>query len=177
MPYDFSLPAYRTLTFTDDSTPFARLRGGEASKPNSTAGHVTKGTAYRARAATIANSNPRKQPAVPSKRGQAVRAAPTLMAGAGSTKKSPQINPSTRPATATGRMAPISRIGPVSTPRIYARPATSVSLRPPTAVTRTVRLSTKSQTGTIPLAADPEIVLEFEGVDSDVGSDDFMFDV
>jgi hypothetical protein len=50
-------------------------------------------------------------------------------------------------------------------------------LRPPTAVTRTVRLSTKSQTGTTPLAADPEIVLEFEGVDSDVGSDDFMFDV
>jgi len=31
--------------------------------------------------------------------------------------------------------------------------------------------------GTAPLAADPEIVLELEGLDSDVGNDDFMFDV
>jgi hypothetical protein len=50
-------------------------------------------------------------------------------------------------------------------------------LRPPTAVTRTVKLSTKSQTATTPLAADPEIVLEVEGVDSDVENEDFMFDV
>jgi hypothetical protein len=65
----------------------------------------------------------------------------------------------------------------VSTLRMHTRPATSVSLRPPTTATRTVRLSTKSKSGTIPLAADPEIVLEFEGVDSDVGNDDFMLDV
>ena len=38
--------------------------------------------------------------------------------------------------------------------------------------TRT-RLFTKSHTGTTPLAADPEIVHELEGVDSDVGNDDF----
>jgi hypothetical protein len=153
----------------DDSTPFARLR----SKANPTAEHVTKGIASREHAAMTA----RKQPAVHllSKRGQAVRAAPTLMAG--STKKSAQINPPARPATATGRMASSSRIGPVLTPRMHARPTTSVSLRPPAAATRTVGLSTKSQTGTTPLAVDPVLVLEFEGVDPDVGNDDFMFDV
>jgi hypothetical protein len=172
--YDFSLPAYRTLTFTDDPTPFARLRGGEASNANPATRHVTKGTSRTRAATTIANA--RKQPTVhlSSKRGQAARAAPTLMAGP---TISPQISLPTRPATATGRMASTSRIGPVPTPRMHARTATSVSLRPPIAVTRTVKLSTKSQTGTTPLAADPEIVLEFEGVDSDVGNDDFMFDV
>ena len=171
--YNFSLPAYRTSTFTDDSTPFARFRGaGEASKTNAV-GHVTNGTS-RARAATIAQTN-RQAVHLSSKRGQAVRATPTRLAG--STKKAPQINSPTRPAIVTGRMASTSRIGPVSTLRMHTRPATSVSLRPPTAAARTVRLSTKLQTGTTPLAADPEIVLGFDGVDSDVGNDDFMFDV
>jgi len=152
----------------DDSTPFAQLRG-----PKPSVEHVTSGP-FRARAATI---DPRKRPPVhlPSKRGQAMRAGPTPMAG--SAKKLLQINLPTRPATATGRMAPTSRIGSVSTSRMHARPATSVSLRPPTAVARAVRLSTKSQTDAKPLVADPEIVLEFEGVESDVGNDDFMFDV
>lgn len=170
----FLLPAYRISTFTDDSTPFARLHGGEANPPVE---HVTKGTSRARATTTIANANARKQPAVhlSSKRGQAARAAPTLMAG--STKKSPQINPPTRPATATGRMASTSRIGPVSIPRMHARPATSVSSRPPIAATRTVKLSTKSQMGATPLAADFEVVLKFEGVGSDVGNDDFMFDV
>jgi len=65
--------------------------------------HVTKS---QARAATIANLNPPKQPAVhlSSKGGRSVRASPTPIAG--STKKSPQINRPTRPATATGRLLP-----------------------------------------------------------------------
>jgi hypothetical protein len=94
---------------------------------------------------------------------------------AGPTKKPPQINPPTRPVTATGRVASTLRNAPVSIPHIHARPATSASLRPPTAITRTVKLLTKVQAGAMPLAADPEIVLEFEGVG--VGDDDFMFDV
>ncbi len=159
--------------FTDDSTPFTRLR--DAGEANPTAGHMTKSTS-RARAATaiVTNSN-RRAVHLSSKRGQAARVAPVPVAG--SIRKPPQITPPTRPATATGRMASTSRIGPVSTARLQARPATSVSLRPPTVVTRTVRPSTKSQMGTAPLAADPEIVLELEGLDSDVGNDDFMFDV
>ncbi len=170
---DFSLLTLLTLMSIDNPSPFARLRGaGEASKAKPTDGHVTKGT-------TRAMSNPNPRPGthraahLSSKRGQAMRAAPTPTGG--QTKQSSQINTATRPATATGRMASTSGFGPVPTPRILARPATSASLRPPTAVTRTVRLPTKSQTGTISLAADPEIILEFEGVD--VGNDDFIFDV
>lgn len=169
--YDFPLTIHRALTFTDESTPFTRLRGaGEVSKANPTAGHATKGPS-RARTAT---SN-RRVVQLPSKRGQAVRAGPAPMAG--SSNKSPQISLPTRPATATGRMASTSLIGPVSTLRVHARPATSVSLRPPTAIARTVGNFTKSQPGTRPLVADPQIVLEFEGVGLDVGNDDFMFDV
>jgi len=136
-------PSYQTTSFTDDSTPFAR-RAGEASTKVKPAGHVTKS---QVRAATIANSNPPKQPAVhlSSKGGRSVRAAPTPIAG--STRKSPQINPPTRAATATGRLVSTTHIGPVSTSCIHARPAASASLRPPTAVTRTVRLSTKLQNG------------------------------
>ena len=88
---------------------------------------------------------------------------------AGSTKKPPQISHPTRPATATGRMAP------VSTPRMLPRPATSASLRPLTAMTRTVMLPTRLQAGATPLAADPEIFIKFEGVD--IENQDFMFDV
>ena len=164
--YDFSLPAYQALTFTDDFTPFAQPR-------KASVGHVTKGTSARAATVTTVNSNRRAVP-LSSKHVQAVRVAPTPMAG--STKKSQQITPPTRPATATGRMAS-TRIGSVSTRRIQARPATSVSSRPPATVARTGRSSTKSQTGTTLLASDFEIVLEFEGLDSDVGNDDFMFDV
>jgi hypothetical protein len=121
--YKISLRAYRPLMFTDDSTPFTRLR--DAGEANPTAGHMTKSTS-RARAATstITNSN-RRAVHLPSKRGQAVRAAPVPMVG--STKKSSQITPPTRP---TGWMASTSRIGPVSAARLPARPATSVSLRP-----------------------------------------------
>lgn len=172
-------PSYQSSTFTDDSSPFARPRDASKAKPY--LGHVTNGTS-RSRAVTIANSNLRKQPAVQlaSTRGHAMRAAamrvaPTPMAGL--TKKPQQIKPLTRPATVTGRIASTSRIGPVSTSRVHARPATSVSLRPPTAVTRTVRLPSKSQTGITPLVVNPEIVLEFESVDSEIGRDDFMFDV
>jgi hypothetical protein len=42
-------------------------------------------------------------------------------------------------------------------------------------MTTTARLQTKLQAAATPLAADPEIVLEFEGVD--VGNDDFLFNV
>ena len=42
-------------------------------------------------------------------------------------------------------------------------------------MTRAVKLPTMMQAGATPLAADPEIVLKFEGVD--VENDDFMFDV
>lgn len=165
----FPFLAYQTLTSIDDPSPFARLH--EASKPKVPTVHVMKGA--RARATTI--PNPRKQPAVhlPSKREQAVRVAPTRMAGL--TKKTRQINPPTRPATATGRMAITLRTAPVSIPRIHARPATSASLRPPIAVTRTVKPPTKVQVGATPLVADPEIVLGYEGVE--IGIDDFMFDV
>ena len=158
----FPFLAYQTFTSIDDPSPFAR--------PKVPAVHVMKGA--RARATTI--PNPRKQPAVhlPSKREQAVRVAPTRMAGL---TKPPQINPPTRPATATGRTASTLRNAPVSKPRIHARPATSASLRPPIAVTRTAKLPTKALLGATPLVADPEIVLGYEGVD--VGNDDFMFDV
>lgn len=165
----FPFLAYQTLTSIDDPSPFARLH--EASKPKVPTVHVMKGA--RARATTI--PNPRKQPAVhlPSKREQAVRVAPTRMAGL--TKKTRQTNPPTRPATATGRMATTLRTAPVSIPRIHARPATSASLRPPIAVTRTMKPPTKVQVGATPLVADPEIVLGYEGVE--IGIDDFMFDV
>lgn len=165
------IPAYQILTSIDDPSPFSRPRGADkASKPKVLpAGHLTKGAHAGSRARSTAIPNLRKQPAVhlSSKREQAVRAAPTPVAG--STKKPPQISHPTRPATATGRVAP------ASTPRILPRPATSASLRPPTAMTRAVKLPTRMQSGATPLAADPEIVLKFEGVD--VENDDFMFDV
>jgi hypothetical protein len=132
---------------------------------------VTKGTPFRARAITI--SNPPTAVHLSSKRGQAVRVTPTPTVGL--TKKSPQINHPTRPATATGRIASTSRTRPVSATRILARPATSTSLRLPPAVTKTVKVTKKLQTGAMPSAADPEIVFEFGGMD--VEYHDFMFDV
>ena len=169
------IPAHHILTSIDDPSPFARLRGAdEASKSKVLpAGQVTKGAHAGSRARLMTIPNPRKQPAVPrvvqlsSRRERVVRAAPTPVAA--STKKPTQISHPARPATATGRIAP------VLTPRILPRPATSASLRPPTAMTRTGRHPTKFQASATPLAADPEFVLEFEGVD--VGDEDFMFDV
>jgi len=74
------------------STPFARLRAG-CLRPNPTAGHVTKARHP---------GRPDYRKVKPFLETQAARAAPTPMAG--STKKVAQINPPTRPATATGRM-------------------------------------------------------------------------
>jgi hypothetical protein len=63
------------------------------------------------------------------------------------------------------RVAPWHFIALVKPLRILARPATSVSLCQPAAMARTVRLSTRLQPDVTPLAADPDIVFEFEGVD------------
>jgi hypothetical protein len=60
-----------------------------------------------------------------------------------------------------------SRIALISPPRILAQPITSVSLCQPAKMARTVRLSTGFQPDVTPLAADPDIVCELEGVDSD----------
>ena len=67
----------------------------------------------RARATTVANTN-RQVVHLSSKRGQAVRAAPTRMVG--SSKKAPQIN--NMASNSDRRMASTPRIGPVSTLRV-----------------------------------------------------------
>jgi len=159
----------------DDPSPFAGL--GKASKLCAKvppiaqrAGFAMKGAQVsRTRATTIPAPCSLKQPAahIPLKRGQAVQMAPTPRAGP--TKK---LTPPTRPATVTGRVASASRTASTSTPRILTRPATSASLRPPK---RTVKMPGTLQAGVAPQVADPEIILELDGVD--VGNDDFMFDV
>lgn len=90
-------------------------------------------------------------------------------------KKAPQNHPPPRPATVAGRMASTLRSAPASAPRVLARPATSVSMRPPTVTTRTAKPRTKMQTGITPLVADPVVAFQFE--DMDVRDDDFVFDV
>jgi hypothetical protein len=106
-----------------------------------------------------------------------VRQAPSADSGpmAGPTKKPPQINPHTRPATATGRVASTSLTKPTPAPRTIVRPASSASLRPQTTTARPAKFQTKLQTGATPLATDQELHFEFEGID--VRGDDFMFDV
>ncbi|KAH9986013.1 hypothetical protein BJV74DRAFT_845937 [Russula compacta] len=170
------------LAEDDDPSPLSSHRGAEASKlrtkvlpTTQRTGHVAKAvhgaSVPRTRAATIPVPHPPKQPA-PLKHGQPVRVVPTPTAAP--SKRTPQIRPPTRPATATGRTGSTFSVAPASTQRILARPATSAALRPPT-TTRTSKLPKKLQKGPMPLAADPETVLKFEGVG--VWNDDFMFDV
>ncbi|KAI0301019.1 hypothetical protein B0F90DRAFT_373954 [Multifurca ochricompacta] len=167
----------------DDPSPFTELRSsGTTSKRSANVPTTTQPRAMKGMpgaALPIRELRPLKQsvqsvPPVPSKRRQESRLVPTLATH--SVRKASNQTPPARPATAAGRVFPMSRIAPaLVTSRIPARPATSASMRPATTAMRTIKKATKVQASTTPLAANSEFVLKLGSVD--VVDEDFMFNV
>ena len=181
----FHLPTYRPFPFPDDCSPFSQHRGTSGSSKllvaNQRSVPATRGshgvaTTSRARATTLPVPRPLKPTArqVPSERAQAIRIDPTPPISP--SKKSSDKAAPTRSATTTGCITSTPRMTTVSmTSRLPTRPATSISLRPPTITTKKVTMLAKFRSCSTLLVADSEFVLEFDG--PDVADDDFMFDI